>query len=113
MPSDRGLPPLRQKKVARMGHGALGYSNHGSALKSCPDTRRAFETGSGGAGESGWNAFPGLRYAPAGAKSPLILLTLLARLKPCPCYKARLKRVFPRSVKPAIFFGPFSAPLDM
>src|ERR1700685_2115778 len=39
IPSDSGLPPLRQKKVARMGHGALGYSNHGAALAPCSQRR--------------------------------------------------------------------------
>src|SRR5580658_8248397 len=28
-----GFPPLRKEKIARMGHGALGYSNHGTALE--------------------------------------------------------------------------------
>ncbi len=35
----------------------------------------------------------------AGAKAPIILGFLLARLKPCPCYKTFPSRVFPRPVK--------------
>jgi hypothetical protein len=34
------------------------------------------------------------KSSPTGAKAPLILSHLLARLKPCPCYKARAIEYF-------------------
>jgi hypothetical protein len=40
-----------------------------------------------------------LKKHPAGAKALLILWALLARLKPCPCYKTGQNRVFPQPAK--------------
>jgi hypothetical protein len=34
-----------------------------------------------------------------GVKAPIIQSALLARLKPCPCYKTNQERVFPKPVK--------------
>jgi hypothetical protein len=45
------------------------------------------------------------KEAPAGAEARLVLLTLSARLKPCPCYKAISQAVRRRSMSASVVPG--------
>jgi hypothetical protein len=47
----------------------------------------------------------------SGAEAQLILLTLSARLKPCPDTKPRIRGLFPQAVKPPIILLTLSARL--